>query len=225
MDLERLRQRADAHAALADIHRLAIVDELTLADRTPSELAATLGIESNLLAHHLATLEGAGLIERIVSQGDRRRRYIHLLPTCQPVIDQDIRIVAERIVFVCTENAARSQLAESIWNQTRPIKAISAGTRPASRLHPGTIRAAARRGINLKGARPSPLPQLGPHDLVITVCDRAHETLSSGPHVTQLHWSILDPATATTADAYEDSIDALLARIAAATQHILASPA
>jgi protein-tyrosine-phosphatase/DNA-binding HxlR family transcriptional regulator len=224
MSLERLRHRAEAHAALADIHRLAIVDELALADRTPSELAAALGIESNLLAHHLATLEAAGLIERIVSQGDRRRRYIRLLPVAQLVIEQDIRILAKRIVFVCTENAARSQLAEGIWNQNRPIKAISAGTRPASRLHPGTIRAAARRGINLKGAHPRPLPPLGPLDLVITVCDRAHETLDPGQNVSQLHWSILDPATAGTPRAYDNSIDALEARIAAAARHIISSP-
>lgn len=57
------------------------------------------------------------------------------------------------------------------------------------------------------------------------MCDRAHETLNAGPRVTQLHWSILDPASAPTTHAYEDSIDALLARISAAAEHIVSSPA
>src|ERR1700730_7317217 len=48
--------RAQLHAALGDPHRLAIVDELALSDRAPSELAAMLGIDSNLLAHHLGVL-------------------------------------------------------------------------------------------------------------------------------------------------------------------------
>ena len=60
-----LARRATIHAALADPHRLAIVDELALSDRSPSELRTRLQIGSNLLAHHLDTLAGAGLVERL----------------------------------------------------------------------------------------------------------------------------------------------------------------
>ncbi|MGA9276742.1 ArsR/SmtB family transcription factor, partial [Ilumatobacter sp.] len=70
--------RARIHAALADPSRLAIVDELTVSDRAPSELAARLSIPGNLLAHHLHVLSGVGLIERFGSSGDRRRRYVRL---------------------------------------------------------------------------------------------------------------------------------------------------
>ena len=59
--------------------RLAIVDELVGSDRSPVELRRLLGIESNLMAHHLDVLEGVGMIARTRSSGDGRRRYIHLI--------------------------------------------------------------------------------------------------------------------------------------------------
>jgi DNA-binding transcriptional ArsR family regulator len=55
-------QRVAVHAALADPGRLAIVDQLMSADASPSELQASLSMPSNLLAHHLKVLEGAGLV-------------------------------------------------------------------------------------------------------------------------------------------------------------------
>lgn len=213
MDLERFRQQATLHAALADPHRLAIADQLALSDRSPSELAAALETESNLVAHHLAVLESVGLIERVTSQGDRRRRYIRLRPEGRTIIQPSHRIATRRIVFVCTENAARSQLAQGIWNQTHTLHAISAGTRPASRLHPRTIRAAARRGIDLTHARPNPLPKLDSGDLLITVCDRAHEDLPPG-ETRRIHWSLPDPATSTDEDAYDAAATDLAERIA-----------
>ena len=75
-----LEMRAARHAALGDPVRLAIVDELSVSDRAPVELRRRLGIESNLLAHHLDVLERVGLIERSRSSGDGRRRYVHLVP-------------------------------------------------------------------------------------------------------------------------------------------------
>ena len=74
-------RRAAIHTALADPHRLEIVDELAISDRSPTELGRSLAIGSNLLAHHLGVLEEAGLIERHASDGDARRRYVRLSPT------------------------------------------------------------------------------------------------------------------------------------------------
>ncbi|MBO0694383.1 MAG: helix-turn-helix domain-containing protein [Acidimicrobiaceae bacterium] len=212
MNLELFTQRAKVHAALGDPLRLAIADQLTLCDRAPSELAATLEIESNLLAHHLAALESVGLIERLTSQGDRRRRYIRLRPEGHRILQRSDPIAVRRIVFICTENAARSQLAEGIWKQSHPLQAISGGTRPTDRLHPGTVQAAARRGIDLTHAVPSPIPDLEPDDLIVTVCDRAHEELPPGPG-RLLHWSLPDPAASTEPDAYDAAADSLAARI------------
>lgn len=212
MEIECFREQARLHGALADPHRLAIADQLLLSDWAPSELATTLGIESNLLAHHLTAMESVGLIERVVSQGDRRRRYIRLLPEARRILQPSEHVTVRRIVFICTENAARSQLAEAIWNQCHPVQAVSAGTRPAGRIHTGTIRAAARRGIDLSHAHPKPIPHLNPDDLIVTVCDRAHEDLAPGVgHL--LHWSLPDPATSPEPDAYDTAADNLAARI------------
>jgi ArsR family transcriptional regulator, arsenate/arsenite/antimonite-responsive transcriptional repressor / arsenate reductase (thioredoxin) len=222
MELERYAGGAAVHAALADVHRLAIVDQLFLTDLSPKELGAMLGVDSNLLAHHLGILEAAGLIERIASQGDRRRRYIRLTTAARPLAQPTASMATRRVVFVCTENAGRSQLAQGIWNQSQQVQAISAGTRPTTRLHPGTIRAAARRGIDLKDARPRPLLKLGSGDLVITVCDRAHETLVNRLGRYGLHWSLPDPATDRNPRAYDNSAEAIAERITAAAEHIAA---
>ncbi|HEY2302067.1 MAG TPA: helix-turn-helix domain-containing protein [Acidimicrobiales bacterium] len=213
MDTEQVSRRARLHAALGDPTRLAIVDELTTSDRSPSELADMLHLDSNLLAHHLGALEQLGIIERVASQGDRRRRYTRLVPTALASLNLGPSILAARIVFVCTENAARSQLAQAIWNQAHPTAATSAGTRPADRVHPGAIKAAARRGIDLRHAKPGPLPGLQPTDLVITVCDRAHETLKPTLHNRQLHWSLPDPAASPAPDAFDTAATTLETRI------------
>src|SRR5918996_2182547 len=68
-----LAERTAIHGALGDPHRLEIVDELAMSDRSPSELGASLGIGSNLLAHHLRVLEEVGVVERLASAGDAPR--------------------------------------------------------------------------------------------------------------------------------------------------------
>lgn len=201
------------HAALGEPHRLAIVDELAVADRAPSEIAETLGIDSNLLAHHLNVLEGLGLVERVASQGDRRRHYLRLVTAALPDMTPGAALTADRIVFVCTENAARSQLAQALWNRAQPVEAVSGGLQPAPQLYPGAVRTARRRGLDLTGATPGPLPELRPTDLVVTVCDRAHERLRRQGHLRQLHWSIPDPAASPRRDAYDVAADELVDRI------------
>src|SRR6266700_4057624 len=114
MNTEQLEVRARRHAAHGDPHRLAIIDELRLSDRAPSELAAMVGVDSNLLAHHMDILERAGLVERVGSQGDRRRRYVRLVPSVLALLDPGPALLFNRIVFICTENVARSQLAAAI---------------------------------------------------------------------------------------------------------------
>jgi len=217
-----LLNRAQLHAALGDPHRLAIVDELSLSDRSPSELAAMLDIDSNLLAHHLGLLEQLGIVERVGSQGDRRRRYTRLIPTALATLAPGGALVAGRVVFVCTENAARSQLAEAIWNHSHPVTGTSGGTQPSSQVHPETVLAAARRGLDLQHAHPRPIPQLGPGDLVVTVCDRAHETLQARAGIPQLHWSIPDPAISTTPDAYDQTAATIANRIATLARSLTA---
>lgn len=218
-DIER---RARHHAALADPVRLAIVDELACSDRSPVELRRRLGIESNLLAHHLDVLEEAGLVERSRSSGDGRRRYVHLrhdqleLGARRPTVD------ATPALFVCSANSARSQLAAALWTELTGEPGTSAGTEPAKAVARGAVAAARRAGLDLGGARPRSLDDLtSPPDLVVTVCDRAHEQLDPGEG--WLHWSVPDPVAAGTAAAFDATVAELRSRIAATVDLAAAS--
>ncbi len=207
-----LEARAEVHAALADPHRVRIVDLLAISDRNPAELGRDLGIGSSLLAHHIATLEAAELVERRVSAGDRRRRYLRLVPRALPATPDTPFLAADTLLFVCTANSARSQLAAALWNRGSSIPAESAGTHPASTVHPLAVRTARRAGLDIAHTRPRPLADVGRRaDLVITVCDRAHEELSIDVPV--VHWSIPDPAERDDLPAFEAALASLDERI------------
>jgi ArsR family transcriptional regulator, arsenate/arsenite/antimonite-responsive transcriptional repressor / arsenate reductase (thioredoxin) len=216
LDLEQgldLEQRARAHRALGDEHRVRITDLLHRSDRTPGELAALTGMPTNLLAFHLKTLEEAGLVERRRSEGDSRRRYVCLREAGLDLLAVDRRPpVPERVVFVCTHNSARSQFAEALWRESLPGEAWSAGTDPADRVHPRAVAAGRRFGVDLSGLRPKGYGAV-PHeaDLIVTVCDRASE--SEPPLVgTRMHWSIPDPV-GKDPDAFEAAFADIAARI------------
>lgn len=204
--------RAQRHAALGDPTRLAIVDELAGSDRAPVELQRLAGIPSNLLAHHLDVLEEVGLITRSRSSGDGRRRYVHLhRDALHGLISGPLR-PAQRALFVCTHNSARSQLAAALWTQFTSQPADSAGTHPAQRVHPGAVAAGRRAGLDLTGARPKLLDEVEDRPaLVVTVCDRAHEELRADP--AWLHWSVPDPVTAPSRAAFDATVTELRSRI------------
>lgn len=208
--------RAEIHAALADPHRLRIVDELALSDRSPSELQDLVGIGSNLLAHHLDVLDRVGLIERLVSAGDGRRRYVRLVPdTLSAIWAPAGGIAARSVLFVCSANSARSQLAAALWNAAHDVPAESAGTEPASHVHPEAVRAAARAGIDLSASTPRSMDDVNHEpDLVVTVCDRAREELvRRRVDRPALHWSIADPAPIGTPSAFDETVRRLARRI------------
>jgi protein-tyrosine-phosphatase len=211
-DVAQLHERAARHAALSDPLRLAIVDELVTSDRSPIELRRLTGIESNLLSHHLDTLEAAGMIHRSRSSGDGRRRYVHLVPSA--LIDLVPRLwrTPQRALFVCSRNSARSHLAAALWRTLTKAPAESAGTHPADRIHPGAAAAAERARIDLPAVAPRALDDvLSVPELVITVCDQAHEELE--PTGTWLHWSVLDPVAVGTARAFDATLTELRTRI------------
>lgn len=215
MVTEELRGRARRHASLSDPHRLAIVDELAVSDRSPSELAEALAIPSNLLAHHLKVLEDVGLVTRTPSHGDRRRRYLRLRRAALGELSGPVDLRAEGVLFVCTANSARSQLAAGAWNQRHRLRAESAGTHPADRVHPKAVAAAKRLGIDLASARPRSMAPIDPGApvLTVTVCDRAHEDLATADGPPLLHWSIPDPAVLGTDEAFDRAATEILHRI------------
>ena len=208
-----LELRATRHAALGDPVRLAIVDELAASDRTPVELRQQFGLESNLLAHHLDVLDGAGLIQRTRSSGDGRRRYVHLLRPALGDLDVGTTAVAGPALFVCTLNSARSQLAAALWHELTGAEAASAGTHPADAVHPGAVAAGQRAGLDLSAATPKTLADVAEPALVVTVCDRAHEELPANP--SWLHWSVPDPVTGGTDAAFDATVAELTERITA----------
>ena len=202
INLEDIERRAAVHAALGEPARLAIVEALRLSDQSPSELAHWLSMDSNLLAHHLDVLESVGLIERVVSSGDRRRRYVKLTDHSLKDLFPAAPLFAETILFVCTQNSARSQLAAALWNRKSGVRAESAGTHPAAQVHPMAIEVAANHGIDLSDAAPRSLPEsLTSSTLVVTVCDRANEEMTPRGQL-RLHWSIPDPTEAGTPEAF-----------------------
>jgi len=211
-----VRRRARVHAALADPARLCLVDRLALGDATPGELRDLLGMPSNLLAHHLRVLEGAGLLSRHRSQGDRRRSYVSLVPQTLDGLWSQSTTPTTRVVFVCTANSARSQLAAALWNRSSEVPATSAGTHPADTVAPGAVAVARRRRLPLRQVRPRALDDvLDDEDLVVTVCDSAHEELRHRPDAGQrfLHWSVPDPVEIGTDAAFDVAYDHVAARV------------
>ena len=205
-------RRAAIHAALADPGRLAIVDHLLLADASPSELQALLSMSSNLLAHHLGVLEHAGIVRRTRSEGDRRRTYLRLNHEALDAMVPSEARRAHRVVFVCTQNSARSQLAVAVWKRRSSLPAASAGTHPVSKVHPGAVAAARRRRLPMRPHAPRHLDDvLRRGDLVIAVCDNAHEELPAD--LGRIHWSIPDPVRAPVNDAFDRALDELTERI------------
>lgn len=206
-----LESRAQAYAALGDPSRLAIVDLLGLADLAPGELGASLDIPTNLMAHHLQILEQAGLISRRRSEGDGRRTYVLRTPACNRLLGAGSRLPRPRgVAFICSQNSARSQLAEHYWRTISNISATSAGTHPAPRVHPDAITVARRHGLDLTHATPKLTSDILTGDeLLIAVCDRAYEELDTQP----LHWSVPDPARAGSPGAFERAYDELTRRV------------
>jgi protein-tyrosine-phosphatase/DNA-binding transcriptional ArsR family regulator len=205
--------RARVHAALADPARVRIVDRLADGDASPTELQALLAMPSNLLAHHLRVLQHAGLVDRHRSESDRRRSYLRLLREPLAALLPASVTAVPRVVFVCTANSARSQLAAALWTRASEVPATSAGTHPAPRIAPGALRAAGRHGLSLDRAAPQLLASvLQPGDFVVTVCDHAHDELDPGS--VDAHWSVPDPVAVGTARAFDAAYADLDDRVA-----------
>jgi protein-tyrosine-phosphatase/DNA-binding HxlR family transcriptional regulator len=216
-----VQRRAAIHAALSEPARLAIIDTLSLGDASPSELQTMLAMPSNLLAHHLNVLQGEGLLVRTRSEADRRRTYLQLVPATLEGIVPGTNASAPRIVFICTANSARSQLAAALWRRASAVPVTSAGTHPAARIDPAAVAVAHRHGMPLRVARPRRIDEvLFDGDFVITVCDNAHEELATPAG---LHWSVPDPVRVGTDAAFDAAFDELARRVSQLAPRLFAS--
>ena len=120
------------------------------------------------------------------------------------------------VLFVCTGNAGRSQMAQAMFHNLAQGKALveSAGVEPWDHLHPMAVKLMSARGLDLKGHYPKPVSAVaeGLFEVVVTIGDPAKEKLPPGLVETArwIHWDIADPADA---DGSVDS-EAVFARTA-----------
>lgn len=102
-----------------------------------------------------------------------------------------------KVIFVCTGNSCRSQMAEGLLRHIAGdrFEVYSAGTHP-SRVHPMSIRVMKELGINISTHTSDPLDKYFGHGIkyVITLCDNAREFCPTFPgKAKKIHWSIADP--------------------------------
>jgi protein-tyrosine-phosphatase len=199
--------------------RWSVLRQLARSDRSVSELTELVDEPQNLVSYHLRQLRDGGLVSSRRSSADGRDVYyaidlaacaaqlqsaggalhpaLALAPTsARPTVARSRR--RRRVLFLCTGNSARSQMAEAILeHQTNgAVSAASAGSHPKP-LHPNAVRVMRKRGIDISGNRTKHLDALAsqPFDLVITLCDRVREVCPELPHHPErVHWSIADPA-------------------------------
>ncbi len=137
--------------------------------------------------------------------------------------------VEKGVLFVCTGNAARSQLAEGIAKAVLPpgLPVFSAGTNPST-LSPFAVEAAAEIGLDIRGRRSKglsevPMEKVG---LAVTLCDSAAAACPVIPGAKRLHWPVPDPGGAASGPAaFRAARDELLARIAALAADFAPEPA
>ena len=198
--------------------RWRLLSELARSDRRVGELCELAGRRQSLVSYHLRQLRDGGLVSLRRSTADGRDTYyvldlgrcgellrsagisLHpgLAPTPHPRPKR--RTAVARVLFLCTGNSARSQIAEALCEQLSAgaVIAASAGSHPKP-LHRNAVRVMRSRGIDLSGRRSKHLSELAAQrfDYVISLCDRVREVCPEFPGGPELiHWSIPDPARA-----------------------------
>jgi protein-tyrosine-phosphatase/DNA-binding transcriptional ArsR family regulator len=211
---------------LADNTRLGIIRLLALSDLRAGEIGLALHLPSSAVAYHLKQLQSLDLLHDRHSSADARDVYYHLDlshlhhlfaatgdalypgmaagPDGTPDEQAQARHVVGassrplRVLFLCTHNSARSQMAEAILRSMGgdQVEAFSAGSDPTE-VDPNTIAVLRELGI---ASTPLHAKSLAifvgqPFDYIITVCDRVRDLCPVFPgDPKQVHWSFADPA-------------------------------
>ncbi len=195
--------------------RWQLLSQLSRSDRQVRELTALVGHRQSLTSYHLAQLRGGGLVTSRRSSADRRDAYYSLdLAACRellvdagaalhpglqlsPATSKPPARARSRVLFLCTGNSARSQMAEAILASVGGdrVEVVSAGSQPKA-LHPAAVRVMRERGLDISGRRAKHLSEYaGQHfDRVISLCDRVREVCPEFPGSVVAHWSLADPA-------------------------------
>jgi len=206
--------------------RWRLLSELARSDRRVGELCALAGRRQSLVSYHLRQLRDGGLVSTRRSAADGRDTYyvldlarcgellagaavaLHpgLAPAPRPRAGREHGVAPARVLFLCTGNSARSQMAEALCEHLShgAVQAVSAGSHPKP-LHANAVRVMRTRGIDIARARPKRLGEFAGErfDYVISLCDRVREVCPEFPGGPELvHWSIPDPAREPGSDAH-----------------------
>lgn len=198
--------------------RWRLLSELARSDRRVGELCELAAQRQSLVSYHLRQLRDGGLVSARRSIADGRDTYYVLdLARCGELLvsagaalhpglvpavgSHDGRgrgVARARVLFLCTGNSARSQMAEALAERLSEgaVRATSAGSHPKP-LHPNAVRVMRARGIDLADRRSKPLTEFTGErfDYVITLCDRVREVCPEFPGTPRaIHWSVRDPA-------------------------------
>src|SRR5689334_18796974 len=196
--------------------RWAILRELGRSDRRVRELTAVLAERQSLVSYHLSRLRSAGLVASRRSSFDGRDTYYRLdIARCGALFAETgaalhpaLRLMPPppalperqtRVLFLCTGNSGRSQMAEGLLRHMAPeaATASSAGSRPKP-VHPEAVRAMRARGVDIAGAESKHLSVFARDrfDHVVSLCDRVREVCPAFPgRPDTAHWSVPDPAS------------------------------
>jgi ArsR family transcriptional regulator, arsenate/arsenite/antimonite-responsive transcriptional repressor / arsenate reductase (thioredoxin) len=207
--------------------RWQLVSALAYSDRRVHELVDQVGRPMNLVSYHLRQLRQHELVTERRSAADARDvyysldldklRHLYLAagealhPALSEPDDASESNASSptspptRVLFLCTHNSARSQIAEAIARKcgNGRIEAYSAGTE-VSEVNPYAIRVMEGMGMDTTNARSKHMNEFldQEFDYVITVCDRARESCPIFPgDPKQIHWSFSDPAAVEGTDA------------------------
>lgn len=224
---------------LANDVRWSLAQALVLSDLRVFELVETIGEPMKLVSYHLQKMRMDGLVRTRRSKADGRDVYYSL--NLDQLRDQyaaageslhpslgslslstiPMPTLLPRVLFVCTHNSARSQMAEGLMRSLTHdgSRVASAGSHPTA-VHPDAVSAMASLGIDIRTQQSKPLSAFAGQsfDYVITVCDRARETCPVFPGGRQVHWGFPDPVSISDpeqrAHALADIARGLRARIA-----------
>ncbi len=201
--------------------RWGLLTELSRSDRHVNELTHLLDQPQALISYHLGRLREGGLVSSRRSSHDGRASYYSVdLRRCADAISATgaslhpglaLRVVSAaastrhrpervRVLFACTGNGARSQIAEALLRHVGGdrVDVVSGGSHPKP-VHPNAIKVLATLGIDISDCRSKPLAQFdGEHfDYVITLCDKVREACPEfSTRAQAVHWSIEDPSRA-----------------------------
>ena len=197
--------------------RWRLLSELARSDRRVGELCELAGQRQSLVSYHLGRLRDGGVVSARRSLADGRDTYYVLdLARCAELLvtagaslhpglasavgshpGRGRSLARARVLFLCTGNSARSQMAAALAEQLSAgvVRAASAGSHPKP-LHPNAVRVMRERGIDLAGRRSKHLSEFTGRrfDYVISLCDRVREVCPEFPGPPQaIHWSVRDP--------------------------------